>query len=322
MSWIKDNKFPVALGGATLVAAVLLVVAASKGSSRYAAAREEFDAAAAEASTFERLALYPRAENRDGKQKALDEYKASLEALQAAFEPFRPKEIANISPQDFTDRLKAANDGLLKGFGDAGVVLPDGFFSGFESYRTSLASGNATGILDYQLAGINRILEQLTASGATELRNLHRPPLTEEEGGTFKPAPGDVARTLPLEITFTGPENAVRGFLSAITKPDPQYIVIRSLRISNVKQDPPRAADAKFDSTAGAGAFATSGADAAAGGFVFPDEESPAAGRDTAAPAPKPADSTRILAQVLGGEQLQVFLRLDLLQFLPAAKLP
>jgi len=44
------------------------------------------------------------------------------------------------------------------------------------------------------------------------------------------------------------------------------------------------------------------------------------------APAPKPApaagDSGRILSQVLGNEEVQVFLRLDVMLFLPAKKLP
>jgi hypothetical protein len=317
MSWIKDNKFPVALGGGTLLGLILLFLAGSKGASSYQAAKDEFDAAAAEASTFERLALYPRAENRDGKQKALDEYAAAVEALRASFEPFRPKEIANISPQDFTDRLKAVNDGLLKDFEEAGVKLPEGFFCGFESYKTSLARGNATGMLDYQLTGIDSILKHLAASGATELKNIHRPPLPEEQGDAYQPKSGDVARPLPLEITFTGPEKSVRAFLSAITKPDQHYLVIRSLRVSNAQQLPPRASDAKFDNIPGSQA---GGADASGGGFVLPgEEETPAA---EAAPAPKPADSSRILSQVLGGEQIQVFLRLDLLQFLPAGKLP
>jgi hypothetical protein len=40
------------------------------------------------------------------------------------------------------------------------------------------------------------------------------------------------------------------------------------------------------------------------------------------APAPKTADTGRILAQVLGNEEIHVFIRLDFLSFLPAQKLP
>jgi hypothetical protein len=52
------------------------------------------------------------------------------------------------------------------------------------------------------------------------------------------------------------------------------------------------------------------------------DAAAPAPAAETAPEASKAADSSRILAQVLGNEQVQVFLRLDVLQFLPAKKLP
>ena len=129
------------------------------------------------------------------------------------------------------------------------------------------------------------------------------------------------ARTFPLEITFVGPEKSAREFLSSITQPENQFVVIRSLRITNEKKDPPRTADAKFDKPA-APAKAGAAADAFAGGFVLPGDDAAAPAAVPAEEAPKAADTGRILAQVLGNEQVQVFLRLDVLQFLPAKKLP
>ncbi len=124
----------------------------------------------------------------------------------------------NVSPQDFTNQLKAVNEEVRKAFEDSGTKVPDPFFCGFENYKTSLARGNATGILDYQLAGIKNLMLALAKSGATELKNLYRPLLPEEDGREYKPQDSDVARPLPLEITFAGPEKAVREFLSAIVK--------------------------------------------------------------------------------------------------------
>lgn len=331
MTWIKDNKFLVALIGGTLVGIVLLYVLGSKGASGYQQAKEEFDAAAAEASTFERLALYPRPENRDGKSKALDDYRESIKGLQAAFEPFRTAEITNISPQEFTDRLKTVNDEVLQAFANSETKVPDTFFSGFEDYRTTLARSNATGLLEHQLGGIKSLMLALAKSGASELKNLHRPALPEEQGNPYQPKPADIARPMPLEITFTGSEKSVRDFLSDIAKPEGRFVVIRTLRIANAKKEPPRAADAKFEgATAGTAAApaAPNAADIFGGAFVLPTDD--AEGEDgeepaeeaASAPPPPPADSSRILAQVLGNEEVQVFLRLDLLQFLPAKKLP
>lgn len=330
MSWIKDNKFLVALIGFTLVGVILLFVLGSKGAERYDQAKEEFDNAAAEASTFERLALYPRPENRDGKSKALDDYRESIKGLQAAFEPFRTGELTNISPQEFTNRLKTVNDEVLQAFANSETKVPDTFFSGFEDYRTTLARSNATGLLEYQLGGIKNLMLALAKSGASELKNLHRPALPEEQGKPHQPQPADIARPLPLEITFTGSEKSVRDFLSDIAKPEGRFVVIRTLRIANTKKEPPRAADARFEgTTAGADAApaAPNVADIFGGAFALPEEDAGVETGDVAAPAPAPApaaaaESSRILAQVLGNEEVQVFLRLDLLQFLPAKTLP
>lgn len=327
MSWIKDNKFAVGLGGGTLVGAVLLYLVGAKGASRYEKANEDFVAASGEVSNILKLQLAPKPENRDGKAKALDEYRKSAESLQAAFDAFRPKELKNVSPQEFTDHLKAVNDEVRKAFEDAGTKVPEPFFCGFEKYKTSVASGNTTGILDYQLNGIKTLMLSLAKSGATELKNLHRPSLLEEDGKEFKAGESDVARALPLEITFSGPEKSVRAFLSSVVKPEGQYVVIRSIRVTNAKKDPPRTADAKFERPSAKPAAAAS-ENVFGGGFVLPGEEPKAddkkpAAAPTPAPAPAPAaDSSRILSQVLGNEDVNVFLRLDLMQFLPAKKLP
>lgn len=331
MSWIKDNKFLVALGGGTLAAIVLLYVVGSKGAGKYASAKEDFESAAAEAKTYEKLPLYPTQANVDAKTKALDDYRKATESLQAAFENYRPKELKNISPQAFSDDLKKANDETRAAFGTQ-TKVPDAYFCGFESYKTSLAPGKATGMLEYQLNGIKALMLDLAASGVTELKNLYRPELPEEQGKDFAAADNQMARQLPLELTFQGSEKSVRAFVSSITKTDGRYLVIRSLRVTNVKQDPPRTSDAKFEKPA---APKSAAAADVFGGFVLPTDEPAAADtpaepaadgtKPAAQPAPAPApaaDSSQILAQVLGNEELQVFLRLDLMEFLPAKKLP
>jgi hypothetical protein len=342
MSWIKDNKFLVALGSGTLVGLILIFLVGAKGATRYQQAKEDFDLTQAEVKDFEGRKLYPRQENCDGKHKALAEYREATEALQAAFANFRPKDLKNVSPQDFTTQLKAADEKIRKACEESGTKLPESFFCGFENYQTTLAKKDATGILGYELAGIEQLMLALAHANAAELKNLYRPLLLEEGGREYKPQDSDVARPLPLEITFSGPEKAVRAFFSALTKFPAQYFVIRSIAVSNTKKDPPRAIDAKFDKPAvlpGAAADEAFG-----GGFVLPGEEPKTEDKKTApapgpapkkpvpgatppltpAPAPAPAevDSSRILSQVLGIEELQVFVRLDLMLFLPAKKLP
>lgn len=323
MSWIKENKFLAALGGGTLAGVIILAVVGLQGSGRYATAKEEFDTASADAGQMEKMALYPKPEFRDGKRKALEDYRKSVESIQTTFEPFRPKEITNTTPQEFTNRLLEANTETRKAFEEAGTIVPEPYFVGFENYRTSLPSGNNTGILDYQLAAIKGLMLDLAKSKPSELKNLYRPQLPEESGQTYTAPAGAVARSFPLEITFTGTEQSAREFLSAVAKADTKYAVIRSLRILNQKKEPPLTTDAQFEAAATASAPAASdSAGAPAAEFVFPDAEETAAPEAAATPdAPASAaaagDSSRILAQVLGSEQVHVFVRLDILEFLP-----
>ncbi len=324
MSWIKENKFIATLGGATLVLAGLLYFVGSKAATRYDEARQSFEETNSEASGFESGALYPKVENRIGKNKALDDYRKSLDSLQESVEKFRPKEFTNVSPQSFTVSLKAADEELRKAFEQSKTKVPDAFFVGFESYRTSLAQEKNTGILNFQLQAIKETLLNLAKAAPTELRNFHRPNLPEEVNQPFAQGPNDVVRALPFELTFIGSEKSAREFLSSVVKLDNYFITIKGIRITNAKKDPPKAADAKFDAPPSAAAVKTDD-DAFGGAFVLPGDtpagDQPAA---DAPPEPKapPATSGRILSQVLGSEEVQVFVRLDLLQFLPAKKLP
>jgi hypothetical protein len=327
---IKENKFPVVLGGITLLGVIALAVAGYKGISSYAKAKEDFDIALDDASTYERQPLYPREENRDGKSKALQEYQQATSDLQAAFELFRPKELTNISPQAFTDQLVRTNEELVNAFNKSGVKLPEDFFSGFEPYRIKLADSEATGILKFQLDGIRHFMLALAESGATELKNLHRQPLPEEEGGNWQPNEKElqVARALPIEISFSARENSVRQFISTIATPDPYFTIIRTLRIANTKQAAPMASDAKFDTDQSdlddaAAPSTDTGDDLSSlfGAELAPTGDGGTGAADDGA-ATSAAASSRILAQVLGDEEVEVHIRMDLMKFLPAVELP
>ncbi len=315
MSWIKENKFAAVLGGSTLVGAGLLYFLGTMGADKYEAAKTRFDEAATAASTYEKLPVYPKAANRDGKRAAIDDYRKALEGLQKTFAPYRAAEIKNISPQEFTDHLLAANKETRDAFEAVGTVVPEPYFAGFSRYKTVLAPATTTGILDYQLGALKNILMDLAKSRPTELKNVFRPPLPEEEGQAYNPG-NNVARAFPLELTFVASEKSVREFISALNKVDKQFVVVRSMRITNLRKDPPRATDAKFDTPVTA---KSSGA--AVPDFVIPGETPAPAEAPKPEESKKTAGSSRILAQVLGTEELGVFIRLDVLQFLPV-KLP
>jgi len=328
MTWIKDRKFLIGLSAGTLLLVAASVWYGKAGAGRYEEAKLAYESAATDAANFEKLALYPTKENFDSKKLSVDEYSASTKALQDAFAAYRATESPSVSPQDLSAQMKAANDETRKAFGQR-VVVPEDYYCGFKAYRSKVARGEATGVLSYQLGVVKQMMLDLAAAQPTKLIGVHRPELSEEAGKKHDAAKEEVARSLPIEVTFQATEKSVRQFVSSIANSNNRYVVIRSMRIRNVKLDPPRSTDAQFDRPAPTAPAASNPSGAAAPGAtdlsgLFAGAAEPAAVPRTPAPAPAPApaDTSRILSQVLGNEELIVFLRLDIMQFLPAKPLP
>lgn len=343
MNWIKSNPFVAGLAGITVLICGVLYSLSSKWGTAYTEAKDGFDESYMAVTTSEELPLYPVAENRAGKNKALTEYQQSIDGLRDVFAPYRPEKTENITPQAFTDRLKSAQKEVSAAFGKD-AVLPENFFLGFEGYRNQLAQSGATGTLLLQLDGIKHALMALAKAGPDELIKVHRVSVAEENGGTFEPGPNDVARYFPFEVTFRGSESSVRDFLNALGAKESHYFIVRSLKIVNERDTPPKVADAKFEAVAEkavvapANPFGDAFPEAPAGEVVpAPVPTAPvAAGPGATAPADPAAvvpalpqappaevvDTSRILAQVLGSENLVVFVRIDFAMFLPAKELP
>jgi hypothetical protein len=234
-----------------------------------------------------------------------------------------------VNPGQFIDRLQEVNRETREQFELNAVVFPESYFAGFKDYTGKLPAKNATGILGYQLEAIRELLIAVAKSGATELKNLHRPPLDEESGLIYQPSADMVARALPLEITFKGPERSVRRLISALAKNESHYWVIRSVRISNMKKEPPKTADAKFGVPAARNQREAAfedifrfGEEGEGDGAAKPEEAAEGEEPAAAPPAGPATGGNRILALILGNEELVVHLRLDLMMFLEAKPLP
>lgn len=331
MDWIKNNPFVAALSGGTLIICIVLFIVASNAGSKFDEAKEGFDTAYSQVSKSERIPLYPEASNRDAKKKALDDYRESIVELRSLFDDYRVDEIERISTQEFTARLKAANEEVKTAFNAVDCELPEDFFMGFERYRNLLAESEATGVLNYQVNALKHALLDLADAIPSELISIYREPIPEESGQKFEVGENQVARKFGYEVAFRGSEQSARKFISALGDVDPYYYVVRTISIKNEKDIPPRVSDAEFKITAAErnieaapsfeqdffSDFATEETD---------DTQEEAVVEDTVEEVveePEPAvDSTRILAQVLGGEELIVFVRFDLTLFLPTEELP
>ena len=328
MSWIQQNKFLTALIAVTVVLCAGLLYFGGKGSTQYQELLDEFRAAEAQVATYERLQLYPNQSNLDGKTKALANYEESIATLKSGFEKFREPAPERISPQAFSDRLVATNDEATRRLRAANVELPTGFYSGFEAYTTGLAQSGATPVLVQQLETVDAILANLATARPSELINFRRERQPEEAGRSYESGPGRIVRPHSFEITFRGTEASARRFLTSLADTSERFVVIRTLRIRNEKTEAPKSSSTQFTAPAASAAAPASPFEGGFFGFDdFLDDDDAEqvaddADDDAPAPAPPAAPQTggaRMLAQVAGNEQVQVFIRFDVTDFLAKA---
>ena len=336
MSWIQENRFAAGLGGITAVAAAGLIFWGIKANGSYSQAKEDYTAAADQVDTLVKGPLYPSDANLQAKKKAVSDYEKSVADLQKAFTKFRAATPPNVDQDVFTDNLLKAKEVAAKAFSEVKPVateLPPEFSMGNETYTASPPPKEATGILTFELDAISELMANLAAAAPTKLLNIHRPQLEEESKKVFDPK-GKSFRALPIEISFAGTEATLRKFISSLDNSEKHYYVVRSMRVINEKVKAPTAADSDLKNEdgeakpdCGGAAPAADPFGGAAGGFVLPGEEPPAPAAGGATPAPPaagdaaaPSGDGVILQQVLGSEKINVFLRIDIIQFLEAPK--
>lgn len=325
MSWITQNKFLAALLAVTVVLSGLILFFGNKASNRYQEEVLAFQEASAQVASYERLALYPSQPNLDGKKKAISDYQESIQDLISEFDKFQTEAEDRISPQEFGNRLVATNERITGRLSEADVILPDGFYSGFETYTGTLAQSGATNVLRHQLEITDHILRDLAVAKPVELNNFLREIQPEETGGTFEPKPDEITRPHSFELTFHGTEASARRFITSLVDTSEHFIVIRALRIVNETTTAPNSSSAKFTAEAPAvgapanpfgGNFANLFENALEPGAEGEDEDEDVANAPIQPVAPA-ADGARKLGQVAGNELVRVFIRFDVMEFLP-----
>lgn len=333
----KEKTFIGILAGATVICAGGLFVFAGKGTSRVDAATEQFTTLTEEINKMQNLSLYPTSENLKNKEKELAAYQANANQLAEKLQAMRPPQMNNTDPQTFTNTLVKTAEETMKAYAAAGLSvdadtgsLPRGFYLGFESYTSTPAQQGATGILAYELSAISEVHSILAAAKPVKLLNFMRESLPEEKNQPYAPTPGVPYRALPFEISFAGPESSMRNFINGLQSSKSHFYIVRSMRVMNEKPTGPKASDVEFE------VKAPKAADGAPGGGAFdgfdnliaPDAAPVPEGAPAVAEPPQPkeepkGDSSQILKQVLGAENIEVFLRVDILLFdAPAAPKP
>ena len=344
--WIKENKFAAGLLAVAIAAIIGTYFFSGSKSDAYDKAKADYDQKSGNYASLIRTEPFPNGTNQEAYRKSVVAYRGQVEGLQQSLLAFRPKEFKKIRPADFTTRIVEVGTKLKGAYDAAGIKYPAKWQLGFETYTSSPPKDGATDFLNYELDALSWLYDTLAKSGPSELLNVYRTRLPVEDGQAMggqpqgnnnrrnrgKAGPSKPYYSLPVELTFRGGESSLRKFLSELTSSKGYFFIVRSIRVQNAKVEiSPKKSDADFKPVVAPGGGE---ADPFEGfEFVIPGEEAEPEGEeapvDDAADeepivpgAPKVGSGEKILGQVLGAEELNVFLQLELILFRDNVKLP
>lgn len=345
--WIKNNKFEALLLLVVIMVAVVAVLFGRGKGELYEQERDNYQGYVQAVTGLKGKKPYPTSENAKNFELQIDKYEEVVDGLRDKLLSYRPDTLGEIAPAKFIENLNAARAEVTRMFDARRIEYPgDKFYLGFENYTGELPKGEATAQLDYQLGAMKSLFGIVADGRPSALLNVHRAELPVEKdkveetsknkGGKSKSSRGKEVspyERLPVEVTFRSTEPVMRKIISDLVSHEDYYFVVRSLRIQNEKLGKaPSREDVKFEAPV----------DAADPGEPFDDEfgdalppddavdpvapadpddpAQPAAPVDPVAPVdPGPAvgggEGRRILGQVLGAEQIDVLLEVDIILF-------
>lgn len=296
MNWIKENQYLAGLVGTLVVGAGVFGYLIVDGSSRSSDARTQLDRSDKTLKSAAARPEVPVPEVRDTKRETVDALESEGEKLHGrAFERYGYKGEVG-APATFGQRVEARFQELRARWKGAEIVVPEGFFLGFEVYGNRIqANPSAVAELDHQLDAITWLLDQSLRAGVSEIVRFER----QEVAGEVAAAATDdddyevtddsesPLNSYQLVVSFRGTEAEIQKLLNALVTSDKHLFGVRYLRMVNSNTTAPVKIDveakiqsesAASDGGGGLGFDDFTGGGAAGGGFFMSDADRRAAG--------------------------------------------
>ena len=314
MSWIQENKFVAGVLGATVVVSGVLFYLGYSARSEAEEIRGNANNAVAETNRLKLKQPFPTSDNKQLVITKVKNFTREAIAFQDSLIAFRPAEMPKLSPNAFGAKVSEHRGSLAKYYSDKGVALREGgkeVTFGLEAYAGGqMAKTDATRVLNYERKALEWMFKKLADAGPDSLDNVYRTAINEEANAAAVPKGKgkkssrnsnkkrgsgkitSVYRSLPIEVTFTGTEKALKEFIKELSNAEEYFFITRSVRIRNLKNESPDVSEGAFKE-----------APVAIDGF---------GGADFTAVE---ATGQPILKQVTGTEKIKVHLKLDLALF-------
>jgi hypothetical protein len=331
MNWIKANKFLSGFLAVMLIGVGVLTFLLLSARGKYQEVSEQYETQSTELNRLLSLAPYPDAQNLKlvdaQKKEHLDAMSQLQKNLGAAEIPIEP-----LTPQQFQDQLRESVSRIVSKAG-ARTRLPEKFYMGFDRYQTEPPRPEAAPILGRDLKAMELVVDHLIENRVIALNRIEREPIPEEAGAapgeregstgggpagrggrSEKAAVPPLVKKHTFEVAFLSDQMNFLSVLNRIVSSSTQFYIPRLLQVKNEKEQGP-ARDG------GVAAFA---APQNFGGDAPPP---PAAGGSTDAanaanaPVAKPGAAEPARKYIVGEENLEVTLRLEIVDFAEPAAL-
>ena len=304
---MKGNGFVIGLLATTLVVGGGFIAFGVMQGSKYQQTVDEYATLESDVRSATNLAPSPTEENAKAYRDTVTKYRGKVEAFQGGMQSFAP-ELEATEPKDFQTKLLNVSKAIIESANRDGMSLPSEEFAfGMENYLGEVPTKEAATKLNFQLDACDWLIKELLKAKINGVLNFVREPLPIERGEVLIQP---IAQTMPLELVFFGDEDSVIAFLSAIESSKEFFFSIGMLSFSNGNSNPPNRESAALEELA----VVEEDDEFGFGDFGTDDdvEDNPESVVDT----------SKILGQIAGAEQVFVALQMDLILFNEAPELP
>ena len=254
------NKFVISLAAAVIVLSGGLGFLVTSQSQKLNELKEEYGNQVNELQRLQQLKLYPDQANLEKLQERKELAEKSIADLRGRLSVMSfPLEA--ITPEQFQDKLRATVSALGSKSKEAGVLLPERFYLGFDKYQSEPPKTEAAAALNRQLKAMEWVFKTLIENRVTAVTMVDRAPLPQEGGAenaslavaratppkpakpsgnnkANQPEAAPLFQKFPFDIQFTSEQRAFQQVLNRISKADQQIFVVSRLNVKNERETP------------------------------------------------------------------------------------
>jgi hypothetical protein len=343
MSWFSENKFTAIFSGATVAVAGALgwLVIGAKGD--LDSKKAEYADTVSKLGTLQGGKPFPN-------DKSVTAYKAELARVEGELTKLQTKLVAaefpleDVRPNAFQTRLKEAVDKVKSEALAKKIMLPGqkkedasalaadttfnlGFSIGTKNYLDTLPQDEASSEMARELKVIEFVAMQLINNGALQILEIKRSPLAQEGGdkpktekeekkgadadGKGKKGQDELKLVTKhkFEVKFVSSQASFVKILNGICSAQQPFIIPRRVKVKNEKPEGPLKEVA---------VLATPAETAPAEAPVAPPTATPAPTPGVATPAPAHSGDANKILWVVGEENLEIELELEMIDFAEA----